>query len=69
MPNYSCWTKHGERGVTIEDNEEEEDDNNYPEFPEYGDTFMGEADTRRKVSIYHGRKSWLKGHFLWLMTL
>jgi hypothetical protein len=27
----------------MEDNEEEEDDDNYPEFPEYGDTFMGEA--------------------------
>jgi hypothetical protein len=24
--------------------------------------------TRRKVSIDHGRKSWLKGHFSWLMT-
>jgi hypothetical protein len=44
MPNYNCWTKHGERGVTMEDNEEEEDDDNYPEFPEYGDTFMGEAE-------------------------
>jgi hypothetical protein len=44
MPSYNCWTKHGERGVTIEDNEEEEDDDNYLEFPEYGDTFMGEAE-------------------------
>jgi hypothetical protein len=43
MTSYNCWTKHGERGVTLEDNEEEEDDDNYPEFPEYGDTFMGEA--------------------------
>jgi hypothetical protein len=22
MPSYNCWTKHGERGVTMEDNEE-----------------------------------------------
>jgi hypothetical protein len=43
MPSYNCWTKHGERGFTVEDNEEEEDHDNYPEFPEYGDTFMGEA--------------------------
>jgi hypothetical protein len=43
MPSYNCWTKHGERKVTMEDNEEEEDDDNYPEFSEYGDTFMGEA--------------------------
>jgi hypothetical protein len=28
----------------MEDNEEEEDDDNYPEFPEYCDTFMGEAE-------------------------
>jgi hypothetical protein len=26
MLSYNCWTKHGERGVTMEDNEEEEDD-------------------------------------------
>jgi hypothetical protein len=43
MPSYNCWTKHRERGVTMEDNEEEDDDN-YPEFPKYGDTFMGEAE-------------------------
>jgi hypothetical protein len=28
----------------MEDNEEEEDDDNYPEFPEYSNTFMGEAE-------------------------
>jgi hypothetical protein len=28
MPSYNCWTKHEERGVTIEDKEEEEDDDN-----------------------------------------
>jgi hypothetical protein len=44
MPSYNCWTKHGERGVKMEDNEEEEDDDNYLDFPEYGDTFMGEAE-------------------------
>jgi hypothetical protein len=25
--------------------------------------------SRRKVSIYHDRKLWLKGRFSWLMTL
>ena len=36
MPSYYCWTKHGERGVMMEDNdEEEEDDDGYPNFPEY----------------------------------
>jgi hypothetical protein len=29
----------------MEENEEEDDDN-YPGFPEYGDTFMGEAEGR-----------------------
>ena len=28
----------------MEDNEEDEDDDNYPMFPEYGDTAMGEAE-------------------------
>jgi hypothetical protein len=41
MPSYNCWTKYGERGVIMEDNEEEEDDDMYPE---YGDTAMGEAE-------------------------
>ena len=31
MPSYNCWTKHGERGVIMEDNEEE-DNENYPMF-------------------------------------
>ena len=29
MPHYNVWTKHGERGVMMEDNNEEEDDDNY----------------------------------------
>ena len=31
MPSYNCWTKHGERGVMMEDNEEEENDDNRSE--------------------------------------
>ncbi|XP_044385427.1 uncharacterized protein, partial [Triticum aestivum] len=44
MPHYNVWTKHGERGVMMEDNEEEKDDDSYPGhgFPEYDDTTMGE---------------------------
>ncbi|KAK1645756.1 hypothetical protein QYE76_063561 [Lolium multiflorum] len=41
MPSYNCWTKHGERGVMMEDNEEEEDDDMYPK---YGDTGTGQAE-------------------------
>jgi hypothetical protein len=37
---YNCWTKHGERGVMMEDNDEEENDDNYPVYPEYSDTAM-----------------------------
>jgi hypothetical protein len=29
MPGYNCWTKHGEKGVMMEDGEEEENDDNY----------------------------------------
>jgi hypothetical protein len=33
MSNYSLWTKHGEVGVTMEDNEEDDDgDNNLPDW-------------------------------------
>ena len=44
MPHYNVWTKHGERGVMMEDNEEEEDYDSYPGhgFPEYDNTTMGE---------------------------
>jgi hypothetical protein len=44
MFGYNCWTKHGERGVIMEDNEKEEDDENYHEFPKYGGTAMGEDE-------------------------
>jgi hypothetical protein len=37
-----------ERGVTTEDNEEEEHDDSCPEFPKYHDTFMGEAEGEAK---------------------
>jgi hypothetical protein len=40
MSSYNCWTKHGERGVMMEDNDEEENNDNYPEFPETTDTAM-----------------------------
>ena len=43
MPYYNVWTKHGERGVMMKDNKEEEDDNNYVP-PEYGDAATGEAE-------------------------
>jgi hypothetical protein len=28
MPNYICWTKHGETGVVMEEGEEEQWDDN-----------------------------------------
>jgi Transposase family tnp2/Domain of unknown function (DUF4218)/Transposase-associated domain/Domain of unknown function (DUF4216) len=45
MQNYNCWTKHGEKGVMMEDNEDEDDDDNYPmSSPEYGYTGREEAE-------------------------
>jgi hypothetical protein len=44
MSGYNCWTKHGERDVIMDDNEKEEDDDNYLEFPEYGGTAMAEDE-------------------------
>ena len=50
MPHYNVWTKHGERGVMMEDNKEEEDDDNYPRLPEYNGTTMGELKKRHQMS-------------------
>ena len=48
MQNYNCWTKHGERGVMMEDNEDEDDDDNYPmSSPEYGYTGRGKLKMKR----------------------
>ena len=49
IPNYICWTKHGESGVAMEEDDEEEgdDDNIIRGFAEYGafyDTVMGEDE-------------------------
>ena len=46
---YNCWTKHGEREIMMEDNEEKENDDKYPMFPEYGDTANGERSEERRV--------------------
>jgi hypothetical protein len=42
MSGYNVWTKHGERGVMMEDDDKKEnDDDNYRSmFPEYADTAM-----------------------------
>jgi ribosomal protein L24E len=51
MPNYICWTKHGERGVIMEEDEEGEegDDDNmiirgFPEYGAFDDTAMEETE-------------------------
>ena len=48
MPKYFCWTKHGEKGVMIEDNEEEDYDDNFPSHAGLGafddDTAMEEPE-------------------------
>ena len=53
MPHYNVWTKHGERGVMMEDNEDEEDDDGYPGhgFPEYDIQQWG-----KKLSRQCGKK-------------
>ena len=43
LDGYNCWTKHGERGVMMKDNKEEENDDNYMS-PEYGVNERGEAE-------------------------
>ena len=52
MPHYNVWTKHGERGVMMEDNEEEEDDDIYhPMYPEHDDTATGEAEDQEAPDV------------------
>jgi hypothetical protein len=52
MLNYICWTRHGERGVMLEDEEEEE--YNILNFAQYGaseDTTMGELEEDAEVEV------------------
>jgi hypothetical protein len=47
MANYVLWTRHGERGVVMEENKDEEDDNNIPDWAvgqDFADTLMEDAD-------------------------
>jgi hypothetical protein len=47
MPNYICWTSHGEKEVIMEENEEEECVDDFPAHTGFGafddDTTMEEA--------------------------
>ena len=47
ISGYNCWTKHGERGVMMENNEEEENDDNYSMFHEYGGNARGKLKIKR----------------------
>jgi hypothetical protein len=47
MANYVLWTRHNERGVVMEENKYEEDDNNIPDWAagqDFMDTLMEDAD-------------------------
>ena len=55
MPNYYVWTKHGERGIMLDNNEEEEEDRipdfagNYGAF--FDDIAMGEPEEDTEGNI------------------
>jgi hypothetical protein len=52
MANYMLWTRHGERGVVMEENEDEEDDNNIHDWAtrqDFADTLM-EDDDKEEIS-------------------
>jgi hypothetical protein len=51
MANYICWTKHGGRGVIMEEDEEEGDDDNmiihgFAKYGGFDDTAMGKLKKR-----------------------
>ena len=48
MSGYNCWTKHGEPGLIMEDNEEGEDDDNYPMFTTHGGTTVGKTKLKKR---------------------
>ena len=55
MPNYNVWTEHGERGIILEDGEE--DDDFVPHFEHsyhdvfFEDTAMGEPEEDAKGHV------------------
>jgi hypothetical protein len=54
MPNYIYWTKHGESGVIMEEDEEEEQLDPYDilaQYCDFPDTAMGEA--KEEVGVEH----------------
>jgi hypothetical protein len=57
MPNYNVWTGHGERGIMLENDEEEDDfvlhfENYYGAFLE--DTIMGEPEEDVEAQVAEG---------------
>ena len=48
MPNYICWTKHGETRVVMEEGEEEQwgDDDIFAEYSAFNDTEWGKLKKR-----------------------
>jgi hypothetical protein len=57
MANYVLWTRHGKRGVVMEENEDEADDNNIPDWAagqDFADTFVGHTP---RVLMQGRRKS------------
>ncbi|XP_037444808.1 uncharacterized protein LOC119313103, partial [Triticum dicoccoides] len=44
MPSYNCWTKHGERGVIMEEDEEGDDFIDESYLAHFGDTFMEDSE-------------------------
>jgi hypothetical protein len=47
MSGYNCSTKYGERGVIMEDNNEEENNDNYPVFPKTTDTTIEDNEEEK----------------------
>ena len=55
MPNYNVWTQHGEKGIILEDGEEEDDfvphfEHNYHDAF-FVDTEMGEPEEDAKGHV------------------
>jgi hypothetical protein len=52
MPNYICWTKHGEIGI-LDDEGEDDDDTTivYAQYGSFADDVIGEAEVHKVTML------------------
>ena len=57
VPNYICWTKHAERGVLMDDGEEDEELDHANIIAQYG-AFDDDAMGQMMKKMWQWQKTW-----------